>query len=381
MRDLGVSRPGADAPARAPVVLILFNRPESTALVFDAIRRARPEQLMLVADGPRAHRPDDGPLTVAARRAVEAVDWPCEVVRDYSAANLGAGRRVSSGLDHAFSRYDRAIILEDDTLPDPSFFPFCDALLQRFAEDERVMEVDGNNLLLRWHADRQSFHFSASGSIWGWATWRRAWAAMDYALRSFDDAATRAAVRATLGDDALFRHRLATCEDQLRGRVDAWSYQWIWSRLARGGLAAVSAVNLVSNVGFGGAATHTVQRSATLASQPRFSAALPPVPPAEVAADREYDLACLRYVTDLPDLAAVLRQAEACLAAGQPVRALLLLDGCIGAYPGRIAPLRLKALVLDRLGRKAQARAVARLVLDQSRADAELSALLAERPG
>jgi hypothetical protein len=343
---------------RAPVVLILFKRPETTARVFEAIRQARPERLLLVADGPRLHRPDDGPLVAAARQVVEHVDWPCEVVRDYASDNLGAGRRVASGVDHAFRLFDRAIILEDDTLPDPSFFPFCDLMLERYADDERVFEVDGNNLLLKWQAERQSFHFSAVGSNWGWATWRRAWAHMDFELKSFEDPVARAAVRATLGDDDLYRFRLDTCQDQLAGRVNAWDYQWLWSRLARGGLAAVSAVNLISNIGFGSAATHTVHRSATLASQPRFPAVLPLRAPAEVVADAGFDRACLQYLTEIPELEAVLRQARACLEVGQPVRALLLLDGCIGAYPDRIEPVRLKAMVLERLGRKEQARAL-----------------------
>ena len=114
---------------RTPVAFLVFNRPDTTERVFEAIRLARPPKLLVVADGPRAHRPDDDTKCQATRAIIERVDWPCEVLKNYSEANLGCRTRVSSGLDWVFSTVEEAIILEDDCLPHPTFFRFCEELL------------------------------------------------------------------------------------------------------------------------------------------------------------------------------------------------------------------------------------------------------------
>ena len=111
-----------------PVVLIAFNRPRLTRRTLEAIREAKPEELYLVADGPRSDRREDADLCAAVRAELEGVDWQCEVNRKFSELNLGCEANVELGLDWVFSHVERAIILEDDCIPDPSFFPFCEEL-------------------------------------------------------------------------------------------------------------------------------------------------------------------------------------------------------------------------------------------------------------
>ena len=127
----------ADA-STAAVVLFVYNRPDLTARVFESIRAAAPPRLFVVADGPQAGRPDDLGRVARARAATERVDWSCEVVRDYAPVNLGLRRRVEAGLARAFDEVDAAIVLEDDCLPDRSFFGFCTELLARYRDDARV---------------------------------------------------------------------------------------------------------------------------------------------------------------------------------------------------------------------------------------------------
>ena len=160
-----------------PVIFGVFNRPESTRRVFEAIAQAKPRQLFVFADGPRSTA--DAAQCAQTRAIVEQVDWVCDVHYHYSETNLGCRERFKSGLEWAFSEIDEAIVLEDDCVPDPTFFVFCQDMLERFRHDPRVMMVCGTNYLGHWKEDRQSYHFSHFGTVWGWASWKRAWALYD----------------------------------------------------------------------------------------------------------------------------------------------------------------------------------------------------------
>jgi hypothetical protein len=157
------------------VAYIVFNRPAHTAKTFAVLREQRPQQLFIIADGPRPGHPTDAERCAQVRKVVENVDWPCDVRREYASTNLGLQRRVSSGLDWVFSQVDRAIVLEDDCVAHSDFFTFCDTLLERYAEDERVAVVTGNNFQNGRQRGEGSYYFSKYNHCWGWATWRRAW--------------------------------------------------------------------------------------------------------------------------------------------------------------------------------------------------------------
>ena len=158
-----------------PIVFLIFNRPDTTKRVFEAIRQAKPKKLLVVADGPRDDRQGEAEKCAAVRSIIDTVDWDCKVLTNYADVNLGCGLRVSSGLDWVFEQVEEAIILEDDCLPHPSFFPFCEEMLDLYRHDERIMHIAGTNSLEEWKSDVQSYHFSYTGGIWGWATWQRAW--------------------------------------------------------------------------------------------------------------------------------------------------------------------------------------------------------------
>src|SRR5450432_2004627 len=157
---------------RTPVIFAIFNRPAHTRRVFEAIAKAAPEKLFIIYDAPRAGNQIEAERCAQVRKIVERVDWPCDVQRNYSDVNLGCGKRIASGLQWAFSHVEEAIILEDDTLPGSSFFPFCEELLQQYRGDDRITHVSGNNYSAAKHRTPFSYHFSNYGHIWGWATWR-----------------------------------------------------------------------------------------------------------------------------------------------------------------------------------------------------------------
>ena len=240
-----------------PVAFFIFNRPEATAQVFKEIRRAQPSVLLVIADGPRAGFAEEVDQCRFVRSIVETIDWPCTVLRNYAELNLGCRKRISSGIDWVFSEVPEAIILEDDCLPDLSFFRFCDEMLEHFRHDERVMSVGGTNMLGEWKSSSQSYHFTLYNCVWGWATWRRAWQHYDNSLKEWQCPEVRARIKLTIADTQQFRSRARLFDDTVSGKIDTWDFQWHFAHLARGGLAVVPAVNLVSNIGFGPGASHT----------------------------------------------------------------------------------------------------------------------------
>lgn len=276
-------------PLRTPVALLVFNRPQTTARVFDAIRRARPRRLLVVADGPRPSRPGEADACRATRAVVERVDWPCEVERLYSDENLGCRRRISSGLDWVFERAEEAIVLEDDCLPDPTFFPYCAELLERYRDDERVGFVSGTSYQSGVRRGPHSYFFSRYPHVWGWAGWRRTWRRYDVGMVRWPE------LRDAGWLDRLHDRRwvrgfwLRMFDETHAGRNDTWDYQLVFALQAAGALSVTPNVNLVSNIGFGAGATKTTRRN-RFAEMPTAPIALPLSHPPAVARDVEADV-------------------------------------------------------------------------------------------
>src|ERR1700758_2791422 len=172
---------------QSPVALFVFNRPDTTRRVFEAISKIRPAKLLLIADGPRQDREGESEVCQRVREIITSVSWPCEVLTNFAERNLGCRERMISGLNWVFSLVEEAILLEDDCLPDPSFFPFCQELLERYRGDTRVAYVCGCNLVERYVKTADSYYFSRIGGIWGWATWRSEWQRYDRDLSDWPD--------------------------------------------------------------------------------------------------------------------------------------------------------------------------------------------------
>ncbi|XHR29412.1 MAG: glycosyltransferase family 2 protein [Chthoniobacteraceae bacterium] len=244
---------------KTPVIFLVFNRPETTARVFEAIREARPPRLLVVCDGPRPHVPGDAARVAVVRRIIsEGVDWPCQVLTDYAETNLGCRERVLSGLDWAFSLVEEAIILEDDCLPHPSFFTFCETLLERYRNEPRVLHIGANNFQGWRRRTLKSYFFSKYNHIWGWATWRRAWKLIDRDAACWSDPASRARIEAGF-DTPEERAYWSAIFDTLPSpatRPNTWDYSWMLTCWAHGGLAVYPERNLVENIGFGAHSTH-----------------------------------------------------------------------------------------------------------------------------
>jgi hypothetical protein len=240
------------------VLFLVFNRPDPTRRVFDAIRAARPARLYVAADGPRADRAGEAERCAEVRAMATAVDWPCEVLTLFRDANLGCKRGVAEGIDWFFAHEAEGIILEDDVLPHPSFFAYCATLLERYRELPEISMISGCNLIGDRHGAETSYVFSRYLHVWGWASWRRAWLAYDVELRGWPSTAASAKLNAVLGGrTAAIDHWTEIFNRMARGEVDTWDYQWVFASWMHDMKAIIPAVTLVENIGFGKEATHT----------------------------------------------------------------------------------------------------------------------------
>jgi len=245
----------AQLPLEVPVVFVVFNRPDCTARSLAAIRAARPRRLYVVADGPRPDRPGEAARCAEVRALVEqGIDWPCEVIRDYAPANLGCARRVSSGLDAVFAREPEAIVLEDDCVPDPSFFAFSGELLARYRKEDRVSHIGGANFQSETRPG--TYYFSRYNHVWGWAAWKRSWALFDWEMKDWTAVRETNWLHELLDDPGAAQYWRDAFDSVLAGKVDSWAYRWTYAMWRHGGLAALPGVNLVTNIGFGLDATH-----------------------------------------------------------------------------------------------------------------------------
>lgn len=236
---------------RAPVLLLAFNRPNVFAQVLAALEAAGPRTYFFAVDGPRAHRPDDAERCAEVHRLVDGVHWATRIHRKFETQNLGCGPAVSSAISWVLAQVPEVIIIEDDCLPDPSFLSLCDELLARYRNDTRVMQIGGSN----WGAAParfagHSYAFTSFAPVWGWATWRRAWALYDYELDSWPRIRTSGQAEG-MALSPRFRRMLERDWEQVLAGQGTWDHQWQYSVLRHNGLSICPERNLVRNVGFG----------------------------------------------------------------------------------------------------------------------------------
>lgn len=212
---------------KTPILLLIFNRPETTKAVFESIRSVRPAEYYVAADGPRTLVEGEAARCIEARRMATAVDWECSVHTLFRSQNLGGGVGVVSAISWFLGQVDEGIILEDDCVASRSFYAFCEVLLACYRHNEIVMHISGHNFQYGRRRGDASYYFSKWTHSGGWATWRRAWQHYDFSLIP---AATR---------------------------KDVWDGQWMLSVEKRHGVAILPNVNLVTNIGYGPGASHT----------------------------------------------------------------------------------------------------------------------------
>jgi hypothetical protein len=254
---------------KTAVLFLVFNRPDTTRQVFEAIRQAKPPRLYVAADGPREDKLGEVERVGEVRTIATAVDWPCEVKTLFRDKNLGCKKGPSTAITWFFENEEQGIILEDDCLPHLDFFSFCENLLDRYLSDERIFVITGNNFQNgKWRGDA-SYYFSKYNHMWGWATWRRAWKHYQEDINFWPKWKTSDAWKKYNSDKIEKKYWQKSFDLVYKKKiVDAWDYPWTASIWYKGGLTATPNVNLVSNIGFGKDATHTFSKNDKNANVP-----------------------------------------------------------------------------------------------------------------
>lgn len=252
-----------------PVLLLIFNRPDTTKIVFESIRKHQPKYLYVAADGPRKDKIGEPEKCLATREIVTAnIDWTCELKTLFNDENLGCGKSVSGAINWFFENVEEGIILEDDCLPADGFFDFCGALLAKYRHCEKIMHIGGSNFQQRNAAGGYSYYFSNYIHVWGWATWRRAWNLYNFDVRTIDDRQFLKALEDKFPDSIERDCWIRNFDDMRHQRIDTWDYQWAFAIYGNGGIGITPAVNLVSNIGFGTEATHMLEANPAVAQLP-----------------------------------------------------------------------------------------------------------------
>ena len=239
----------------APVVFIIFRRPDTTAKVFEVIRKAKPSKLYVIADGARSGNTQEEKLVSNTRSVIDGIDWNCDVTKIYSDENLGLRQRILTGLDTVFSIEENAVILEDDCLPSKSFFSFCSELLLRYKGSKDIALISGSNFAPASNLTEDYF-FSRSMFIWGWATWAETWHAFRASPQVEEwPAELKSEISDTFASQIQKREFFGFMD--IAKNLNTWDISLaVWIRQFRK-ITIIPRVNLIENIGFGEEATHT----------------------------------------------------------------------------------------------------------------------------
>ena len=175
---------------------------------------------------------------------------------------------VSSAISWFFGLEEEGVILEDDCLPSQSFFSYCEEMLCRYRDEQRVMAITGTNITHNMHFAGNYF-FSRYALMWGWASWASSWEAYDLELANWPKNNQIRHLKmlgmVKLTECIAWKQILTRTKAKL---VDTWDYQWIYSCWLRGGLTIAPAKNLITNIGYSSEATHTTGYHPILSNLP-----------------------------------------------------------------------------------------------------------------
>ncbi|WP_343673256.1 hypothetical protein [Chitinophaga sp.] len=253
---------------KSPILFLVFNRLDTTSRVLEAIAAAQPARLYVACDGPRSNRNEDEKVAAVRNWITQHVNWPCEVFTLFREQNLGCKQAVSSAITWFFEQEEEGIVLEDDCLPNESFFRYCDHNLEKYRDDERMMHIGGTNFQDGQQRGDGSYYFSKVCHVWGWASWRRAWKHYDITMSALDQVLERKLLEGIVPQKE-YRDRWQDAFVSVKeNRVNTWDYQWVFAVWNANGVSITPNVNMISNIGFDEQATHTFDKDSIFANCP-----------------------------------------------------------------------------------------------------------------
>jgi hypothetical protein len=239
-----------------PILFLVFNRPQTTQIVFDEIKKIKPAKLFIAADGPRDFVPHEIAKCNEVKKIVSSIDWPCEINTLFRENNLGCKMAVSGAISWFFEHVDSGIILEDDCQPDLSFFHFCSELLLEYENDNEVMLIGGNNFHKNELDISSSYYFTNYPHIWGWATWKRAWKYYDLDISDYCEVLKDSYYDNLFQSKSEKKYWLGVFNNVAKGKINTWDYQLTYAIWKNRGKSITPVINLIRNIGLNGGSTH-----------------------------------------------------------------------------------------------------------------------------
>ncbi|MFW5846822.1 MAG: nucleotide-diphospho-sugar transferase [Nanoarchaeota archaeon] len=271
-----------------PLLFLVFNRLDTTKKVFEEIRKAKPKQLFIAADGPRTKQ-EKKKTDVVRKYILDNIDWNCSVKKLFRKENLGCKKSTMGALNWFFENVEKGILLEDDILPDQSFFRFCEELLEKYKDDERVMSISGYNGIGSMDI-KESYFFARNFSSWGSAFWRRSWKELDLELEEYKKIKRQGRLKEYFPyylERLLFERRIKLMSEK---KIDSWSYLFAITHNLRKSFRIVPQKNLVKNIGFQSESTHTKENKwdKKFIIHETREVKFPLIPPKKVELNKEY---------------------------------------------------------------------------------------------
>lgn len=279
---------------KTPVLLITFKRLDTTLKVFESIRSVKPEKLYISSNAPNPAKPGEEEMVMSVRQHLEkTIDWPCKVEKLYRTEHLSAKDSIWSAICWLFKNEERGIILEDDTLPDTSFFYYCEDLLMKFEADKDIRFINGCNF--DYKGLKKSYGFTRFMNMWGWATWRRSIEIVDQSMAEWKTMPDKKGFLEKIFQgqkpkvkDLASEYFLKTFDQTAEDKIDTWDYQCIFSNLLSETYAVFPGKNMVTNLGFGSGGTNTNFDSYFLSAMKRNKMEFPMSEPSEKNNDENY---------------------------------------------------------------------------------------------
>ena len=242
---------------QTPILFLIFNRPDTSQKVFEKIKKIKPKYLYVSADGARINKDGEKEKCLETRKIIEGIDWECELKTNFSDENLGCKRGVTKGINWFFENVEQGIILEDDCLPDISFFNFCSEMLNKYKYDKNIMHIGGTNFQDGKIRGDGSYYFSRLVHVWGWATWQRAWKLYDVNIKSFNESTYDKEFSSIIKNEEIRNYYKKFFNTVANNKLDTWDFQWVFTVWDNNGMSIIPNTNLIENIGFGSEATHT----------------------------------------------------------------------------------------------------------------------------
>lgn len=236
--------------------------------MLNVISSVRPKELYVLCDGPRSWVYGEDQLISESKHQIEKVDWNCKIHTNYFSTNLGVTETFNLGINWFFENNESGIILESDCLPCKDFFYFCEELLHYYNKDERIWHISGDNHQRGIVRGDGSYYFSDIPHIWGWATWKRAWAHYDPKMLDFPEIINTKNFKSHFISTKQYKVWRSLFTKTYKGIINTWDYQWTYSLIKNNALAIIPNVNLVSNIGFEKDALHTKDKFSPFANVP-----------------------------------------------------------------------------------------------------------------